>query len=324
MYPHLRRGYSVRNPTSADMPAIIQLLYDFDYHETGEADFYQIEDIENDWQSLDVSRDAWVVIAEDGLLCGYATLTFARPRGRLFADGYVHPRHYNNGIGTTLIELMEARAAEIVQQEPMGTRLVLVNNIIATSSASIELLEKLAYTLTRAYLRMGIVLTAPPATPAWPSNIVLRTCDGSLEDIYRVYEVAEESFSDHWAHPPQSFEEWKKHHVRESFNPDLWFLALDGEQIAGVALCRDMEEHKGWVSVLGVRRQWRQHGLGTALLHHSFAVFYQRQRPAVNLVVDSQSLTGAQRIYERAGMHVTMRMGRYEKELRPGKDLQDE
>ena len=34
MYPHLHPGYSVRNPTDADMPAIIQLIYDFDQHET--------------------------------------------------------------------------------------------------------------------------------------------------------------------------------------------------------------------------------------------------------------------------------------------------
>ncbi|GCE31101.1 hypothetical protein KDA_65850 [Dictyobacter alpinus] len=321
MYPHLRPGYSVRPPTVADIPAISQLIYAFDEYETGEADLYPTEDIQHDWLGLDVARDSWVVVADDGVLCGYATLTFKSSGGRLLADGYVHPRHYNNGIGTTLIELLEARAAEIVRQVPGDTRLVLVNNVVASSNASINLLEKFAYTLTRVYFRMSITLTEPPLAPVWPAHITLRVCDGSPEDIYRVYAATEDSFRDMWAHNPQSYETWKKGHVHEHFDPSLWFLAMDGEQVAGVARCRTTEDNKGWISALGVRRPWRKQGLGKALLYQSFGAFYQRQSTSVGLGVDSQSLTGAQRLYESVGMQVSMRIGRYEKELRPGREL---
>jgi hypothetical protein len=37
--------------------------------------------------------------------------------------------------------------------------------------------------------------------------------------------------------------------------------------------------------------------------------------------VDASSLTGAVRLYERAGMHVARQYDRYEKELRSGKEL---
>jgi hypothetical protein len=37
--------------------------------------------------------------------------------------------------------------------------------------------------------------------------------------------------------------------------------------------------------------------------------------------VDASSLTGAVQLYERAGMSVARRYDRYEKELRPGKEL---
>ncbi len=57
---------------------------------------------------------------------------------------------------------------------------------------------------------------------------------------------------------------------------------------------------RGWIDQVAVRRPWRTR---------------------VGLGVDGQSLTGAQRLYERAGMQVTMHIGTYEKELRPGKDL---
>ena len=56
-------------------------------------------------------------------------------------------------------------------------------------------------------------------------------------------------------------------------------------------------------------------------LYHSFGEFYRRGVHKVSLGVDSQSLTGATRLYERAGMHIELSYDAYEKELRPGVDL---
>jgi mycothiol synthase len=58
-----------------------------------------------------------------------------------------------------------------------------------------------------------------------------------------------------------------------------------------------------------------------ALLLHAFGEFYRRGVRTVGLGVDAQSLTGATRLYERAGMSVIAQFERYEKELRPGIDL---
>jgi mycothiol synthase len=96
---------------------------------------------------------------------------------------------------------------------------------------------------------------------------------------------------------------------------------MDGAQIAAFALCADEQESGGWVHELGVRRPWRRKGLGLALLHHAFGEFYRRTIQNVYLEVDAQSLTGATRLYERAGMHVERQSTVYEKELRPGKEL---
>ncbi len=77
----------------------------------------------------------------------------------------------------------------------------------------------------------------------------------------------------------------------------------------------------GWVESIGVRRPWRRRGLALALLHHSFLTFYHRGQESVGLSVDASSLTGATRLYEKAGMHVVRRLDNYEKELRPGTDI---
>jgi mycothiol synthase len=184
------------------------------------------------------------------------------------------------------------------------------------------LLEKHGYKQIRSSWRMAIELHEAPAAPEWATGITVRTLASDMNLLPAVYLADEEAFKDHWGHMPMSFEEWQHVAVnRENFDPTLWFLAMDGEQIAAVALCQDEKEAGSWVHSLGVRRPWRQKGLGMALLRQAFGEFYRRGLRNVYLGVDAQSLTGATRLYERAGMHVVRQYNTYEKELRAGKEL---
>ncbi len=54
-----------------------------------------------------------------------------------------------------------------------------------------------------------------------------------------------------------------------------------------------------------------------ALLQRSFAEFRARGGEQAKLVVDSENLTGATRLYERAGMRISRQYDRYEKVLPP-------
>ena len=58
-----------------------------------------------------------------------------------------------------------------------------------------------------------------------------------------------------------------------------------------------------------------------ALLLNSFQEFYRRGKQRVGLGVDASSLTNATRLYENAGMHISLQYDTYEMEIRPGKDL---
>jgi ribosomal protein S18 acetylase RimI-like enzyme len=79
----------------------------------------------------------------------------------------------------------------------------------------------------------------------------------------------------------------------------------------------------GWVDGLCVRRPWRKRGLGLALLLHSYGMFHERGKLRVGLGVDAENITGALRLYEKAGMHSDPNRTYvvYEKELRSGIDL---
>jgi mycothiol synthase len=160
-----------------------------------------------------------------------------------------------------------------------------------------------------------------------PEGITLRTYHPEF-DAEAVYRAQNDSFRDHFGFVEAPFEEGLKRFKHfwedESSDPTLLFLAMDGDEIAGINLCRPHsfeDPEMGWVGTLGVRRPWRKHGLGLALLRHSFNEFYRRGKRKVGLGVDAQNLTGALRLYEKAGMHVHQTFDQYEKELRPGTEI---
>jgi mycothiol synthase len=314
----LQQRFTARPPAEHDIPEIIELVMALDTMHYGVADEYAPDDIRDDWSHLNLLTDAWAITSSDGRLAAYATLT-DRGYGHLVADGYVHPNFQGLGIGTELVRLMEARARELVDLTTQEVQVVLENSVLQSDGTARNILEDAGYSLARAFWRMAIDLPEPPSLPNWPDGVAMRTFLPGMERA--VFDAVEEAFQDHWGHTPQNFEEWTERTRRESFDPSLWFLAMDADEIAGVALCRLRPDNSAWVSTVAVRRPWRKQGLATALLQEAFGVLYRREVHTAALGVDAESLTGATRVYERAGMHVTLRIATYQKILRPGLDL---
>ena len=157
----------------------------------------------------------------------------------------------------------------------------------------------------------------PPAVPQWPERIHVRTFL-LAQDEYVTYQADEEASQDKGYHDPLSFQGWVKRMGmdRESFDPSLWFLAVEETEIVGVALnVYAREANTGWVDHLSVRPAWRNKGIGKSLLLHTFGEFYGRGVQQVNLSVDSRSLTNAPHLYESVGMKIIQQYHIYKKEL---------
>jgi ribosomal protein S18 acetylase RimI-like enzyme len=183
------------------------------------------------------------------------------------------------------------------------------------------------FDLVRRSYRMRIDLTEAPPAPAWPQGITLRAFDPD-RDLDAVAWADREAFRDHWGFVERPFEQdlqMFRHWLGEPrFDASLWFVAVHGDEVAGISLCDPYTESDpgmGWVGSLGVLRPYRKQGLGLALLRHSFGELYRRGRRKVGLGVDASNLTGALRLYEKAGMRVYRQNNTYEKELRPGVEL---
>lgn len=307
-------GWTVRAPGADDFDRVFAVIAASDLAEFGEPD-YTLDDFKEEWDGTDLASHAWLVLTPDGEIAGFAQASASVDRSRIDSEGYTYPTHYGRGVGTALLALIEARARADVAGATGGERPVLKNYINAKNRDAVSLLVRAGFEPARHFYRMRRTLdrAVSPEPPAWPEGIRVVACLDRA-DQERLYAALDEAFQDHWGYHPQSFDEWFAPHATSHGNPALWFMALDGEEIAGI-LVLGHQLGGGWVKSLGVRRPWRNRGLGAALLAHAPETFWRRGTYVVGLGVDTESPTGATRLYERAGMEAARLLATYHKTL---------
>ena len=326
-------GYTIRPASLDDIEGSVE-MFNLSSKAMIGAPVFTEERHTKEWQmpNFDLQHDTRLVITSTGQIVGCIEVwDVERPPVHPWIWGRVHPEWEGKGIGTAMMEWALERAREVIPRAPTGARVSARSGTVNTYNPAKELLQNMGMKAIRYGWDMLLDIDAAPPAPVWPEGISIRTIRHP-EDTEAAYRADVDAFKDHWGYIETPFEEgfkqWK-HYVFEIRKPDpaLWFLAMDGDEIAGMVSCRaesDDDPDKGWVSVLGVRRPWRRRGLGLALLRQVIGEFYHRGKPRVGLGVDSNNLAGATRLYEKAGMHVQREYVTYEIELRPGEELQKE
>lgn len=325
----LPEAFTTRPAARADLNALVDLINACSQALIGRPRVEEA-DLRNEWNSptFHLATDTQVVCDPEGQLAGYVEVWDNPPHVKLWIWGRVHPAYQERGIGSYLLEWGEARARQSIPKAPEGARVTVQQEAMSTHRTARRLLKAHGYREVRHFLRMVVELDAPPPDPQFPEGIRVRTFRRD-QDLPAVVRADQDAFRDHWGYVARPFEitlaNWTQWiDDNPDFDPDLWYLAMDGDEIAGLCLCdRKLVEdpEMGWVSTLCVRRPWRRQGIALALLHHCFGEFYRRGQRRVGLGVDADSLTGATRLYEKAGMHAAREFVTYEKELRSGEDL---
>ncbi|MDD4903545.1 MAG: GNAT family N-acetyltransferase [Candidatus Bipolaricaulis sp.] len=292
---------------------------------------HDVDNLLTEWRApgFDLERDTRVLVDPSGNPAGYAEVwDIDPPHVRIWAWGCVDPVHRGRGVGSDLVAWQEERGRAALAQAPVGSRVILRQTVSTRDESGLELLASAGYAAIRRNYRMRIDLNGSVPEPVWPSGVALRTFHAD-QDLVPMVEAIRSAFRDHWGYVESPLDsdvaDWR-HVITEekSFDAGLWFLATAGGDIVGVSLCSAMEPEDpdlAYVNTLGVVQTWRRRGIALALLHHSFRELGGRGKRRVALGVDGSSLTGAVRVYERAGMHVDRERVLFEKELRRGRDL---
>jgi ribosomal protein S18 acetylase RimI-like enzyme len=287
---------TLRPPRDDEFDAMLELMNAHQLAAFGEAD-YTADDLRT-WLTtpyVEVDRDIRV-LERAGRLIGYVDADPTRSDPPLWwCDVKVDPDAHAGEVVAELVAWLEERTVE--------GRLR-----VWTSEDDVRIVDAfgaLGFEPVRHSYRMEIDLADELRQPTWPAGISVRPA--SADDHRSVFDAFIEVWQDTNDPIDETFEEWAHWHVeRDSYDPTLWFLAMADDELAGFSLCRTdpIDPNAGYVSLLGVRRPWRRQGLGEALLLRSFAAFRERELTRGTLGVDASSVTGATRLYERAGMRI--------------------
>jgi mycothiol synthase len=329
--PILPVGFTIRAPGDQDLDACVTLLERCSEVKQGSDRITDVE-LRGEWNTpgAALDRNFRVIVDPTGRMVAYMEAwDVQNPPVSIWTWGRVDPDFEGLGLGTALMAWAEEVARAAVDRCPPHAEVVMRAGAVNGYGPACALFEDLGLSQVRQFQRMEIRFDgSPPAPPIWPEGIQLRPYRHP-EDLAAVVQADQEAFRDHWGFMERSHEEelayWR--HVTESdphFDPAYWFVAVDGHEIAGICLCSPSSTEApdlAYIRIVGVRRPWRRRGLASALLQHVFTIAHDAGQAGVTLGVDSDNISGATRLYTRAGMKPTRVVHVYEKKIRPGISL---
>jgi mycothiol synthase len=316
-------GFVIRDATADDATLIAEIVNEVMVAESG-LPWTTVEETRDDLRSP--GRDPTVpnvlLLERDGAPVGYLNISLdagtASPV-ELFA--YVRPHVWGRGLSAWLLRLGEGRVRRRVQPEGAGERRPVLQVARFTGNeVAGRLFEALGYAYVRTFWMMRIGLENAPPAPRVPAGVAIRTFEPGRDEA-AVHAALAEGFAEHWGSAFPAFEEWRHREIEgegSEFDPSLWFLATEGDEVVGAASCRARSPRADDIAVVGelaVRKRWRRRGIGLALLQTAFGAFHDRGIPGAELGVDSENATGATRLYESAGMRVAFSWEFWEKQM---------
>jgi len=266
-----------------------------------------------------------VIVAEvGGEVVGYGWAfwvdTTDGPRAYI-TRGHVHPAWSRRGIGTVILERNEAHLRGLAAVHDTDRERELGTFADERRPGAVALVLANGYQPVRYFFDMLRPALEAIEVPPLPDGLELRPV--SDRDGYRrIFDADAEAFMDHWGGfdaSDASFEEWLD---QPDFDPSLFLVAFDGDEIAGVVI-NEIDAHenealnrkRGLLASVFVRRAWRRRGLAAALVARSLLLLRDRGMTSAWLGVDADNPTGALGVYERAGFAVHSRATAYRKQM---------
>ncbi|MBN2385773.1 MAG: GNAT family N-acetyltransferase [Anaerolineales bacterium] len=234
--------------------------------------------------------------------------------------GFLHPDWRHKGLATAMWKFAERRGREIAAEHPPGRPKYFQCEPFDSEKDMVALLEKQGYEPVRYEIYMTRDLSKPfPETPL-PEGLEVRPVVAA--DLWPIYHATNEAFRDHWGIRDMSEEEYREWMEAPTFQPALWKVAWDGDQMASVVHNfvdeKENEEYgrkRGYTEGIATRRPWRKRGLARALLIQSMRMFKEMGMTETALSTDAQNLSGSLRLYEGVGYKKVKQQTIYRKRL---------
>ncbi len=314
-----RTAYRWAPLTEADVPAWADLVNHL-ARVDGTEEFYAEEDLREELRGANFDPATDSLVAWDGdVLIGCTTVRVPTTadhegKGRGYLDGGVREEYRRQGLGTQLLDRMERRAADLVGERHPGREAYLrAGGGLEGSSASVTLAAR-GYRVVRWFNLLARPLGDEPDVPQI-EGVTFATPADAQEEAVRL--AHNEAFRDHWGSGPSAPETWHDHWTARSARADVSTLALGpGGEVLAYVMCGEYQPRELYVNLVGTVPAARGRGIAAGALLHTIALANRAGRyDTIELDVDSESLTGATRLYERIGFTHRLRMMAMERPL---------
>ena len=268
--------------------------------------------------------DDIVVATVDGRMTGYGWVDWVETsdgKREYRTRGHVDPTWRRQGVGSAILAYNEARLLDIAAGHPDDLPRAFGAWAPERRVGAVALVTGAGYQPVRYFFDMVRPTLDDVEQPPLPEGMEIRTVS-DLDGYRRLFAADTEAFLDHWGGfdaSEASFQQWLK---EPNFDPSLFVIAWDGDEIAGAVInAIDEEENealdrrRGLLDSVFVRRPWRRRGLAGALVGRSLALLRERGMTSAWLGVDADNPTGALGVYERAGFEVHLRSSAYHKPM---------
>ena len=220
--------------------------------------------------------------------------------------GYVHPAWRRRGIGAALLAHGESHAHTVASASVAGTPGVWQTMANSLEPGAHALYRRSGYSAFRYAFTMVRDLAEPVPAMELPSGLEVRPA--RPEHFRAIWEAEREAFQDHWGYVPWPEENYQRFLGFPHYDPALWRVAWDGEQVAGMVLSYvNAEENaafgrsRGYTEDIAVRLPWRCKGVASALLADSLRALQALGLQEAALGVDAENSNRALSLYENLG-----------------------
>ena len=297
---------------SRDWPAAAALISTAHLHDS--VDWVPTAEVlEHDWMTtpgFDPATDA-VVIDDGAALAGLASVDRRERDGRLIshmAGIWVRPDRRRQGLGTALLEWVEARSR--IAGSAMTDRLDWPHVIGGWGDLHVpghaELAARHGYRPYRHGFEMLRAVADPLGEHPLPAGLEVRPVEPSQHRAIWAADI--EAFRDHLEPATRTEEDFQGWFTAPYLDTSLWQVAWSGDEVAGSVMTslnpRENERlgvSRAWLDHISVRRPYRKRGLAASLIASTIRILQARGVAEAALGVDADNPTGALRLYERLG-----------------------
>lgn len=231
--------------------------------------------------------------------------------------GWVDPAARRRGVGRVLLAWQEqaALAHAVEEYGRVPEQAAFGGNADDDQPAARDLLLAAGYRMAFTVVNLacdpaGVASAAPVALP---DGLTERPLDHDSMHP-RIHAAIEEAFQhSRNGHVPRTFEQYLHEVESREADTDLWCVAWDGDEVAGVVVVGTRGDGSREIPWVAVRPAWRRRGLAEAMLRRVLARCAAAGvcSLAIATVQENQNQTVA--LYQKVGFQVVRRSPRYRK-----------